>query len=102
MPQVESRDDFWRRKQLREPPPAPQYRAIEVPANSPNGFVVAFFSVVTGFALIWHIWWMAILGLACAVTTLLVFGWTERTAREISAESLAAADLTRATVSRSP
>jgi cytochrome o ubiquinol oxidase subunit 1 len=95
MPQVEARDEFWRRKQLREPLPVPRYRAIEVPANSPNGFVVAFFAVVTGFAMIWHIWWMAILGLACAVVTLLVFGWIERTDLEISAETLAAADRAR-------
>jgi cytochrome o ubiquinol oxidase subunit 1 len=95
MPQVESRDEFWRRKQLREPLPAPRYRAIEVPANSPNGFVVAFFAVVTGFAMIWHIWWMAILGLACAVVTLFVFGWIERTDQEISAETLAADDRAR-------
>ncbi len=95
LPQVEARDEFWRRKQLREPLPVPRYRAIEVPANSPNGFVVAFFAVVTGFAMIWHIWWMAILGLACAVVTLLVFGWIERTDQEISAETLAAADRAR-------
>ena len=34
-----------------------------MPRNSPTGFVLAFFAVVTGFALIWHIWWMALLGL---------------------------------------
>jgi cytochrome o ubiquinol oxidase subunit 1 len=49
-----------------------------VPGNSANGFVTAFFAVVTGFAMIWHIWWMAILGIACALVTLLAFGWIER------------------------
>src|SRR5262249_7178520 len=39
------------------------YEPIEMPNNSPIGFVNAFFAVVTGFALIWHIWWMAALGL---------------------------------------
>ena len=29
-------------------------------ATAPTGFVCAFFAVVTGFALIWHIWWMAV------------------------------------------
>jgi len=96
MPQVESQDDFWRRKQSGERPPPPRYQAIEVPPNSPNGFIVAFFSVVTGFALIWHIWWMAITGLACALVTLLVFGWIERTDRTLSAETLEAADRARA------
>ena len=40
----------------------PVYEPIEMPRNSPIGFVIAFFASVTGFALIWHIWWMAILG----------------------------------------
>ena len=43
--------------------PAREYEPIEMPKNSAIGFVTAFFAVVTGFALIWHIWWMAALGL---------------------------------------
>ena len=38
---------------------AREYEPIEMPRNSAIGFVNAFFAVVTGFALIWHIWWMA-------------------------------------------
>ena len=34
--------------------------AIEMPRNSPTGFVTAFFAVVTGFSLIWHIWWLVV------------------------------------------
>jgi cytochrome o ubiquinol oxidase subunit I len=33
----------------------PAYVAIEVPRNSPTGFVSAFFATIMGFALIWHI-----------------------------------------------
>ena len=39
------------------------YQPIEMPKNSATGFVTAFFAVVTGFALIWHIWWMVASGL---------------------------------------
>ena len=39
--------------------PAREYQPIEVPKNSAIGFVTAYFAVVIGFALIWHIWWMA-------------------------------------------
>jgi cytochrome o ubiquinol oxidase subunit 1 len=66
-----------------------------MPRNSPNGFVTAFFAVITGFAMIWHIWWMAILGLACAIVTLLVFGWMERVEDEVSGEQLAEAERAR-------
>ena len=40
-----------------------EYEPIEMPKNSAIGFVNAFFAVVIGFALIWHIWWMAVLGI---------------------------------------
>jgi cytochrome o ubiquinol oxidase subunit I len=92
MPQVESPDAFWAAKQRGGMPAPAHYEAIRVPRNSPNGFVTAFFAVITGFALIWHIWWMAILGLICAAATLLAFGWVERGDKKISAETLASAE----------
>ena len=94
MPQVESLDAFWFAKQHRQSAPE-SYEPIAVPHKSANGFVTAFFAVVTGFALIWHIWWLATLGLACALITLLVFGWIDRVDHVISAEALAAAEATR-------
>jgi cytochrome o ubiquinol oxidase subunit I len=74
LPRVHSLDAFWALKQRGPMVPADRCDSIEVPKNSPNGFVTAFFAVVTGFGLIWHIWWLAILRLACAVLTLLVCG----------------------------
>jgi cytochrome o ubiquinol oxidase subunit 1 len=100
LPRVESRDAFWAMKHAKEPRRDSEYEAIEVPRNSANGFVTAFFAVVTGFALIWHIWWMALLGLVCALATLLVFAWVPRTEIVISAESLATAE--RARSARAP
>ena len=67
----------------------PAYEPIEMPRNSPTGFVIAFFAVIAGFALIWHIWWMAILGLLAIAAIFLVFGWSENREREISADELA-------------
>jgi cytochrome o ubiquinol oxidase subunit 1 len=95
LPEVQSLDAFWAMKQGGPVAPAEHYASIEVPRNSPNGFVTAFFAVVMGFALIWHIWWMAILGLACAALTLLAFGWMERGEDEVSGEQLAAAERAR-------
>jgi cytochrome o ubiquinol oxidase subunit I len=95
LPQVESLDAFWDLKQRGPVVPAAHYESIELPTNSPNGFVTAFFAVVTGFALIWHIGWLAILGLVCAALTLVAFGWMERVEKEVSGEQLAAAERTR-------
>jgi cytochrome o ubiquinol oxidase subunit 1 len=95
LPEVQSLDAFWVSKQ-RGPAAAPErYPSIRVPRNSPNGFVTAFFAVLTGFALIWHIWWMAILGLGCAVLTLIAFGWMERVEDLVPGEQLAAAERSR-------
>jgi cytochrome o ubiquinol oxidase subunit 1 len=54
-----------------------------MPENSATGFITAFFAVVTGFALIWHIWWMAILGILGAFATLLVFAFRDRDEFEV-------------------
>jgi cytochrome o ubiquinol oxidase subunit I len=89
LPHVESLDAFAYMKEHGTARLSPKkFEAIELPSNSPNGFVTAFFAVITGFALIWHIWWMAMLGLGCALATLLAFGWVERVDIEISAAQL--------------
>jgi len=96
MPRVESQDAFAYMKQNGTAAvPQGEYEPIELPSNSPNGFVTAFFAVITGFALIWHIWWMASGALAGAVVTLLMFGWFERVELKISAEQLAKDDRAR-------
>ena len=53
------------------------------------GFVNAFFAVVTGFALIWHIWWMAGLGAFGAFTAFLLFAFRGEDEIEIPAERIA-------------
>jgi cytochrome o ubiquinol oxidase subunit 1 len=67
-----------------------------MPRNSPTGFVTAFFAVVTGFALIWHIWWIVILGILAAAATILVFGWSDEREREIPASEIARLERARA------
>jgi cytochrome o ubiquinol oxidase subunit 1 len=89
MPKVETIDAFWEMKRRGLTTVEPSYETIEMPRNSPTGFVTAFFAVVTGFALIWHIWWMVILGLLAAAVTMLVFGWSENREREIPANEIA-------------
>jgi cytochrome o ubiquinol oxidase subunit 1 len=97
MPLIETEDAFWYMKRAAaqpgaEPPPAPEYEAIEMPLNSATGFVTAFFAVITGFALIWHIWWMVILGLVGAFITVLVFSWRDHDEMEIPIEEIARID----------
>jgi cytochrome o ubiquinol oxidase subunit I len=97
LPRVSERDAYWVSKKLAgakraQPAALPEYKPIEMPENSATGFVTAFFAVVTGFALIWHIWWMAILGLFGAFVTLLVFAFRDREEFEIPAATIAQFD----------
>ncbi len=78
----------------------PAYEPIEMPRNSPTGFVIAFFAVIAGFALIWQIWWMAILGLLAIAAIFLAFGWSENREREISANELARMERARLSLGR--
>ncbi|UXN62290.1 cytochrome o ubiquinol oxidase subunit I [Phyllobacterium zundukense] len=77
LPSVNGLDAYWEAKKSpkshRQDGPDPE--TITVPRNSPIGFVLAFFAVMTGFALIWHIWWMAIAGLIGALMTILAHAW---------------------------
>jgi cytochrome o ubiquinol oxidase subunit 1 len=89
LPRVETIDAFWEMKRRGLIPVELNYESIKMPRNSPTGFITAFFAVVTGFALIWHIWWIVILGLLAAAVTILVFGWSDEREREISSTEIA-------------
>jgi len=81
MPDVTGEDAYWlikaHAKQQGLEAKAPDYRDVEMPKNSPTGFVSAFFATIMGFALIWHIWWMVILGLVGAFATFVAFAWRD-------------------------
>jgi len=97
LPQVEGEDAYWNMKRVAreertQPAEAPEYEAIEMPVNSATGFITAFFAVITGFALIWHIWWMVGLGLLGAFATMLVLAWRDHDEMEIPVEEVARLD----------
>jgi cytochrome o ubiquinol oxidase subunit 1 len=89
LPRVETIDAFWEMKRRGLTAAEPAYETIQMPRNSPIGFVIAFFAVATGFALIWYIWWIAILALLAILVTVMVFGWSENREREIPANEMA-------------
>jgi cytochrome o ubiquinol oxidase subunit 1 len=99
LPRVAALDSHWGTKNGASekqtfPPQMREYQSIEMPKNSPIGLVTAFFAVVTGFALVWHIWWMAILGAAGAFATLMVFAFRKQEEVAIPASVVAQFDRT--------
>ena len=96
LPKVEGEEAYWAMKQAARQQNGlgeePVYEDLETPRNSPTGFVCAFFATVVGFSLIWHIWWLAILGLVGAYATFVVFAWRDVTEDVIPAAEVARID----------
>ena len=97
LPVVESEEPYWDAKQRalasgRSEAGEPGYTPIELPRNSATGFVSAFFAVVTGFSLIWHIWWLVVVGLVGAYATFVVFAWRDKHEITVPAEEVARVD----------
>jgi len=94
LPRVGDIDAFWAKKQRdrtqqAQPPQERKFEPIELPKNSAIGFIIAFFAVVGGFALIWHIWWMASVGAIGIFLTVLAFAFRNEEEIRISAQQIA-------------
>nr|WP_297459377.1 cytochrome o ubiquinol oxidase subunit I [uncultured Halomonas sp.] len=66
LPEVGSIDSFWETKRNnggKAPRQAhAHYQDIHMPRNTVAGPVIGGLSIVFGFALVWHIWWLAVVG----------------------------------------
>ena len=99
LPDVEDAETYWRVKQRaiesQQLAPEPGYQPIEMPRNIPTGFITAFFATITGFALIWHIWWLVITGLVAAYALFVWFAWRDVSEYVIPVEEVARIDRAR-------
>src|SRR6267154_381097 len=92
LPSVERTDAYWHMKEE-----GVSHRALpgtfvdlHVPRNTPVGVFLAFFAMILGFALIWRIYWLAVVGLVGAVAVVLVQSWRTDRERLVPAEEVAA------------
>ncbi len=81
LPTVGHEEPYWRGKQGPRSQAAteaePVYLDIEMPRNSPVGFICAFFATAMGFGLVWHIWWLVGIAFFCAYATFVVLAWRD-------------------------
>ena len=85
LPRVDGEEAYWSVKQRAheqvrerdEPQSGSEYEDVEMPRNTATGFVCAFFATTMGFALVWHIWWMVVLGALGAFATFVAFAWRD-------------------------
>jgi len=77
VPEVTGRDAFWEMKQ--KDLPKPVYHDIHMPKNTATGIYIAGFAFLIGFAMVWHIIWLAVLALIGAVVVLIRRAFDENT-----------------------
>ncbi len=89
IPKVKSRDAFWAIKKAAKPEPAiVNYRDIIMPKDTPMGLIIAGFAFIAGFAIIWYIWWLAIIGILGVIVSVILRSSNDNTERVITAEEL--------------
>ena len=92
IPEVASRDAFAVEKESGDPYPAcSSYADIALPRNTAMGMVVCVAATATGFALVWHIWWLVIVGFATLPLTMIFRAFATDTEQVIPAAHVARA-----------
>ncbi len=72
IPTVDQIDPFWAMKKEPKFLPPPKYEDIFLPKNTPLGLYVGLLALTLGFALTWHIMWLAALSFIGIITCLIV------------------------------
>lgn len=72
LPNASERDAFWAFKHSKAKPKKPTYTDIMMPKNTGLGAIIAAFALMFGFAAVWHIAWLAAIGLLGLLTTIII------------------------------
>ena len=89
IPKVAGRDPFFDGKRRDDPYAAPaRYHPIELPKNSAVGPFLGIAGAATAFALVWHMWWLAMLGLLVAVAAVIARSFVRDVHRIIPASEV--------------
>jgi cytochrome o ubiquinol oxidase subunit 1 len=97
LPVVADRDPFWEMKEARKKGhmlKAPVYKDFSLPKNSGLGLIIAMFAFLGGFGLIWHIWWLAAIGLIGVIVCVIVRASNDNTEYVIKAAEIERMDAT--------
>jgi cytochrome o ubiquinol oxidase subunit 1 len=95
IPTVEDRDAFWDAKQQGLAYAAPKYEDIVMPKNTAVGIYISGFVFLIGFAMVWHVWWLLVVGSVGAVACVVARSLDEDTEIVISAAEVASTEALR-------
>ncbi|MFM2475639.1 cytochrome o ubiquinol oxidase subunit I [Celerinatantimonas sp. MCCC 1A17872] len=63
LPEINDIDEFdWQKEHGTAYKKPAKYEPIHMPKNTPHGVMIGIGATIFGFAMIWHIWWLAIVG----------------------------------------
>jgi len=87
IPVIYERDAFWVTKQM-DGKRRKHYEDIVLPKNTGAGVWIAGFAFAVGFGMIWHMYWLAVIGLVGVVVTLIVRSMDEDTEYVMTAQEV--------------
>ena len=89
LPRVHRRDPFYDGKRTGDPyAPPSEYRNIKLPKNSGTGPVIGVAGAAAAFGLVWHMWWLAILGVLITIVAVIARSFVRDTHVIIAAETV--------------
>lgn len=89
---VHDRDAYWSIKQAHSKDKKREYTTIKLPRNSGFGIYIAAAAFILGFAVIWHIWWLVLIGFVAVVILAIASTLREDTEHVIPASTVAATE----------
>ena len=102
VPVVTTRDAFWEMKRNFKDGKSGiaksisgKYEDIHMQKNTPMGMYLAGFVFVIGFAMVWHIYWLAIVGLIGAIACVVIRTFDEDTEYVLTAKEIEKMEIER-------
>jgi len=97
VPHVDHLEQFWEDKEAGRAYKQPtHYEDIHMPRNTADGvFIGGIFGTILGFALIWHIWWLAIVGFLGMIGTFIRRSYNRNTDYYVPAKEVEAIENAR-------
>ncbi|PWY55892.1 cytochrome o ubiquinol oxidase subunit I [Legionella qingyii] len=99
IPVVSDIDNFWEQKQKeinrldKTNKEILTYQDIHMPKNTSVGFIIGIFAFIFSFAMVWHIWWLVLLGLGSIVLSLIMRSFNYDTDYHITANEVEANEI---------
>ncbi len=86
LPHVSSRDAYWEMKQ--HGLPEPTFEDIHIPKNTAAGIYIAGFAFLAGFAFVWEVIWLAVVGVIGIIVVFVIRAFNEDTEYTLSAATV--------------